>query len=279
MHKILPTALWAETWRQSQSWFWYLLFAWQMTILVIGFYTGFTLWDYFEAAEKCLSSHDCVRRLEYAEQIGSIAAQSRYSLSTLSVFAVVFSFSVLMQIGWVTAASANTYPHLPALPHYLNGILSLPRSFLLGLLPMRFVAMLMWLGYKSLGSIEVRWQMMIKGRFCQFIITTIIAARVSNSSFEERCEKAAAEHHLELLDAMGTYNLLWLSSVVALILLAVPSYFEWESFDLLLPILKSTPEVRALFFSIVSVPVLVGRLLMYAHFARIINSPAATEER
>ncbi len=243
MHKILPSAHWKETWQQSQTWFWYFLFAWQMIIIASGFYTGILINEHLSNVQNCLSSSDCAEVVEYSEQLRFIASHSRYPMSILSGFVVLFGFSVFMQIGWVAAASAHTHPQRSGVFHFFNGIAQLPRSFILGLLPMRLVAFAMWFGYKSLGNIEVRWQMMIKGRFCQFILTSIIAARVPYSRFSERCEQAAAKHQLELLDAMGTYNMLWLVAILSCLVLGIPAYFEWTHLNVLGYFWNNSPEI------------------------------------
>lgn len=109
---------------------------------------------------------------------------------------------------------------------------------------------------------------MILGRFCHFTILALLAKGVPADRIAVEAKLAIEKHHMEMLDAFGTYNIIFSVCMGITIVLLGIIYFT-----------EPTAIARSLMLGaalILSAPMIFARLLMIAHFSRVIAGHGAT---
>lgn len=269
MNTILPSANWRNTLRfmRSNPVFWCSLLAIQFLLVTIGSQLILLAGHLGPMLDLCRDGHDCKSVPEWIKWMAPFGRH--HSIDSWKLLMVV-AFGVpgfFAQASWVAAAryAANIRnTPLAGWQAFLRGCLDLPRAGLLGVLPMRFLAMFADWNSTPLIQLEWRWRIMILGRFCHFTMLTLIANDIPSDQIAEEASSYVKKHHLELLDSFGTYNIIFSVCIGAVLLLVggllfVDPPFNDEQYALLI-----------LVALLLCIPMIVARFLMIAHFSRVI---------
>lgn len=270
MFRVLPSAYWRDTlnYLLAAPSFWVCVFVLQLIILMGGVQTAILAYEVGSVLDSCRDLASCRNAPSWATWVVVFDGRP-FLLFTKSLILFAFAFtSFIMQPGWIAVAtySAQRTPlSLLWLYSLTKGCAELSRAGWLGLLPMRFVAMFSRWRASPFSGMDWRWRIMILGRLCHFTMLALIAKGVSTPLLPKAVGETVAKHHREMLDSFGTYNLIFAANVIAvLILLVGPSIFG-------LPLPDFSVQTRALIVWVLCIPMVLARILMVAHFSRVVN--------
>lgn len=274
MFRILPTARWLDTLfgMASALPFWLGLLVLQFAILFTGIYLAESWFHIGLALDTCRVTASCQDQNlpDWARWLSTIEHCPTFLLYP-SVLLPFFGTAILMQVGWVAAASFQLQRRQNVLAWILSlgkGISAFPRAAWMGFLPMRLVSLVCQGKTDSLQNIDIRWRVMILGRLFHFVLLSLIATGTPLSRWNESACAAVKLHHREMLDAIGTYNLILVFNILVTVgLVFVPKLLGVRLSDF-------TSAQQSLAIAILCMPMLFARLLMISHYARTMN-PAA----
>lgn len=275
MTTILPSSHWRSTFlfMRLNPAFWCSLLAIQFLLLAISSQLVLFADQTGPLLDMCRDGYGCKKVPEWIEwmtPLGRHDSSDSWKLLMINAFVAPGFFA---QASWIAAAryAAGTIrdTRLAGWHAFLRGCLDLPRAGLLGVLPMRFLAMFADWNSTPLVKMEWRWRIMILGRFCHFTMLALIAKGIPSSQIPQEASSYVKKHHMELLDSFGTYNIIYAVCIgAALVFVGVLLLLGGPFNDKQLTLIVSVALLLC-------IPMIFARLLMIAHFSRLIAGHVA----
>jgi hypothetical protein len=275
MTTILPSAHWRNTFQfmRLNPVFWCCLLAVQFLLLAVSSQLILFAEHNGPLLDMCRDGYGCHEvpgSIRWLVLLGRPNSVDSWKLLMVAAFVVPGFFA---QASWIAAAryAANIrHTALAGWQAFLHGCLALPRAGLLGVLPMRFLAMFADWNSTPLIKMEWRWRIMILGRFCHFTMLALIAKGIPSTQIPQEASAYVKKHHMELLDSFGTYNIIFSVCIGAALLfvgglLLLDGPFNDEQITLIVSVAL-----------LLCIPMIFARLLMIAHFSRVIAGHVAT---